>query len=42
MTEVTLFLMGFTCISTVFEIAMSGKKTKSDRIQRESKELNKK
>lgn len=34
MTGAILFLMGFTSITAVYEVAVTGKRTKSDRIQK--------
>jgi len=31
MTEAILFLVGFTCVTSVYEIAKTGKTTKSDK-----------
>lgn len=41
MTEAILFLLGFTSITTVYEIAMTGRKTKSDRIQKRAEIIKK-
>lgn len=32
MAEALLFLLGFTSVTTVYEIAKTGKKTKSDKV----------
>ena len=34
MTEAMLFVLGFTCITGVYEIAVTGKKSKSDKVQK--------
>lgn len=34
MAEALLFLLGFTSVTTVYEIAKTGKKTKSDKANR--------
>lgn len=34
MANVLLFLLGFTSVTTVYEIAKTGKRTKSDKIDR--------
>lgn len=34
MIEVMSFLVGFTCITTVYEIAKSGKTTNSDKARK--------
>lgn len=34
MAEALLFLLGFTSVTTVYEIAKTGKKTKSDKVNR--------
>ncbi len=34
MTNVFLFLLGFTSVTTVYEIAKTGKRTKSDKVNR--------
>ncbi len=31
MTEAILFVIGFTCVSSIYEIAKTGKTTKSDK-----------
>lgn len=41
MTEAILFLLGFTSITTVYEIATTGKKTKSERIQKRAESIKK-
>lgn len=33
-TNVLLFLLGFTSVTTVYEIAKTGKRTKSDKVNR--------
>ena len=34
MAEALLFLLGFTSVTTVYEIAKTGKKTRSDKVNR--------
>lgn len=34
MAEAFLFLLGFTSVTAVYEIAKTGKKTKSDKVNR--------
>lgn len=34
MVEATLFLMGFTCITTVYEISKTGRTAKSDKAKK--------
>lgn len=34
MANVLLFLLGFTSVTTVYEIAKTGKRTKSDKVSR--------
>jgi len=41
MTEAILFLLGFSSITAVYEIATTGKKTKSDRIQKKAESCKK-
>ncbi len=40
--NVLLFLLGFTSVTTVYEIAKTGKRTKSDKVSRAANSLNKK
>lgn len=41
-TNILLFILGFTSVTTVYEIAKSGKHTKSDKISRAADSLKKK
>lgn len=34
MANVVLFLLGFTSVTTVYEIAKTGKRTKADKVSR--------
>ena len=34
MAEAVLFLLGFTSVTAIYEIAKSGKRTKSDKVKR--------
>lgn len=34
MTETMLFLLGFTAMTSIYEIAKTGKKVKSDKVKR--------
>lgn len=36
MSEAMLFLLGFTSITAVYEIAVTGKRTKSERIRKKT------
>jgi len=40
--NVLLFLLGFTSVTTVYEIAKTGKRTKSDKVSRAANSLGKK
>lgn len=33
-TNILLFLLGFTSVTTVYEIAKTGRKTKTDKVNR--------
>lgn len=41
-TSILLFLLGFTSVTTVYEIAKTGRHTKSDKISRAADSLKKK
>lgn len=41
MTEVILFLLGFTSITTVYEVTKTSKSSKSNSIKNDVKKLNK-
>ncbi|MCI8373596.1 MAG: hypothetical protein HFI75_14625 [Lachnospiraceae bacterium] len=39
MSGAMLFLLGFTSITAVYEIAVTGKRTKSERIQKKTESM---
>ena len=41
MAEAMLFILGFTSITGVYEIAVTGKRAKSDRLQKAAERLGK-
>ncbi len=40
--SVVLFMLGFTCVTSVYEIAKTSKNTKSDKVKRSAEKFGKK